>query len=246
MPELDDLVPPPPRRRFHDELWEKVAAAEHAAARRWRTIAVAAVTVAVAGTSAAGVLAFGGGGSGPLDRTLTCPAPQNRLEVLAHVKGPPTYVYQPGTSTKDHFVPGWFVPHPALVEVDAGRHVIRNAGLNTLYQTIFAGASPSYKSGYSFDGSVCKQANTIPFTSAGLKKIAVFTGTQGGGISAECPLANPATLRLRVTLAKSGQPTAARLTLRGGDKLRPVAYVDWTPTRVTAWLARGCDPYGAP
>lgn len=246
MPELDDLVPLPPRRAFHEQLWEKIAAAEHAAARRWRVVAVVAAALAVAGTAAAGVLAVDSGATGPLDRTLTCPAPQNRLEVLAHVKGPRTYVYQPGTSTKDHFVPGWFVPHPALVEVDAGRHVIRNLGLDTLYQTILAGASPSYKSGYSFDGSVCKQAKTIPFTSTGLKKIGVFTGTQGGGISAECPLGNPATLRLRVTLAKSGSPTAATLTLRGGRQLRPIAYVEWTPTRVTAWLARGCDPYGAP
>ena len=240
MPELDDLVPPPPRRRFHDELWEKVAAAEHAAARRWRTIAVAAVTVAAAGTSAAGVLAFGSGG-GPLDRTLSCPAPQNRLDVLAHIKGPATYVYQPGLPNNSKLV-----PHPALLEVDAGRHVSRNAGIDTLYQTIFAGASPSYKSGYSFDGSVCKQAKTIPFTSTGLKKIGVFTGTKGGGISAECPLANPATLRMRVTLASSGQPTAAKLMLRGGRKLRPIAYVEWTPTYVTAWLAPGCDAYGAP
>lgn len=246
MPELDDLIPPPARRAFHEELWEKVAAAEHAAARRWRAIAVAAVTVAIAGASAASVLAFGSGGAGPLDRTLSCPAPQNRLDVLANVKGPRTYVTQPGLSTKDHFVPGKWVAHPALIEVDAGRHVIRNMGLDTLYQTIFAGASPSYKSGYSFDGSVCKQVNTIPFTSNGLKKIGVYTGTSGGGISAECPIGNPATLRMRVTLGKSGSPTAATLTLRGGTKLQPIAYVEWKPAHVTAWLARGCDPYGAP
>lgn len=241
MPELDDLVPPPPRRTFHEELWEKVAAAEHAAARRWRTVAVVAAALAIAGTAAAGVLAVDTGGTGSLDRTLSCPAPQNRLDVLAHVKGPSTYVYQPGLQNK-----GKFVPHPALIEVDAGRHVIRNAGIDTLYQTILAGASPSYKSGYSFDGSVCKQAKTIPFTATGLKKIGTFTGSQGGGISADCALADPATLRMRVTLGKSGAPTAATLALRGGRKLRPIAYVEWTPTHVTAWLASGCDPYGAP
>lgn len=241
MPELEDLVPPPPRRAFHQELWEKIAAAEHAAARRWRAVAVVAAALAAAGTAAAGVLAVDTGETGPLDRTLSCPAPQNRLDVLAHVTGSPTYVYQPGLPSK-----GKFVPHPALVEVDAGRHLIRNAGIDTLYQTIFAGASPAYKSGYSFDGSVCKEVKPIPFTSTGLKRIGVFTGTQGGGISAECPLGNPATLRMRVMLGKSGAPTAATLTLRGGRKLQPVAYVEWTPTRVTAWLARGCDPYGAP
>lgn len=253
MPELGDLVPPPPRRRFHDELWEKVAAAEHAAARRWRTIAVAAVSVAIAGTSAAGVLALGSGGSGPLDRTLTCPAPQDRLAVLAQVKGPTTYAYQAGSPNPNKDVP-WYpglplhtrpVPHPALLEVDAGRRVVINQGVHTLYQTTFAGASPSYKSGYSFDGTVCKQAKTIPFASTGLKKIGVFTGTQGGGVSAECTLASPATLRMRVTVDKSGAPTAAKLALLGGKKLRPVAYVEWTPKRVSVWLAAGCDPYGA-
>lgn len=241
MPELDDLVPPPPRRNFHDQLWEKLAEAEHAAARRWRTIAVAAVTVAVAGTSAAGVLAFGSGGGGPLDRTLSCPAPQNRLDVLAHVRGSATYVYQPGLPNNSKRV-----PHPALLEVDAGRHVSRNAGIDTLYQTTFAGASPSYKSGYSFDGTVCKATKTIPLASTGLKKIGVFTGTQGGGVSAECTLASPATLRMRVTLGTSGAPTTATLALRGGKKLRPIAYVEWTPTHVSVWLAAGCDPYGAP
>jgi hypothetical protein len=250
MSELGGLVPPPPRRRFHEELWEKVAAAEHAAARRWRTIAVAAVTVAVAGTSAAGVLAFGSGGSGPLDRTLSCPAPQDRLDVLAQVKGPTTSVYDAGLPNPKKLVPpphsSRLVPHPALVEVDAGRYINVNAGISTLYQTTFAGASPSYKSGYSFDGTVCKQAKTIPFTSTGLKKIGVFTGTQGGGVSAKCTLASPATLRMRVTLGMSGTPTAATLTLRGGKRLRPVAYVEWTPKRVSVWLAAGCDPYGAP
>ncbi len=241
MPELGDLVPPPPRRDFHEQLWEKLAAAEHAAARRWRTIAVAAVTVAVAGTSAAGVLAFGSGGGGPLDRTLSCPAPQDTLDVLAHVKGPSTYVYQAGSPNHSKIV-----PHPALVEVDAGRHIVLNAGISTLYQTTFAGASPSYKGAYSFDGTVCQQAKTIPFSSTGLKKIGVFTGTQGGGVSAECPLASPATLRMRVTLGKSGTPSAATLTLRGGKKLQPVAYVEWQPKRVSVWLAADCDPYGAP
>lgn len=253
MPELDDLVPPAPRRRFHDELWEKVAAAEHAAARRWRTIAVAAATVAIAGVSAAGVLAFGSGGTGPLDRTLSCPAPQDRLAVLAGVRGPSKFVYQAGSPDPNKVVPfhrGWpvhtkLVTHPALVEVDAGRRIILNQGITTLYQTTFAGASPSYKSGYSFDGTVCKQAKTVPFTSTGLKKIGVFTGTQGGGVTADCPIASPATLRMRVTL-KSGTPTAATLMLLGGKKLQPVAYVEWAPKRVSVWLAAGCDPYGAP
>ena len=234
------------RRRFEVLL-------ERAAARRWRLISVAAVTVAVAGTSAAGVLAFGSGGGGPLDRTLSCPAPQDRLAVLAQVKGHTTYAYQAGSPNPNKDVP-WYpglplhtrpVPHPALVEVDAGRHIVINAGPHTLYQTTFAGASPSYKSGYSFDGTVCKQARTIPFTSTGLKKIGVFTGTRGGGVSAECTLTSPATMRMRVTLGKSGLPTAATLTLRGGKKLRPVAYVEWTPKRVSVWLAAGCDPYGA-
>ncbi|HET8893511.1 MAG TPA: hypothetical protein VFM96_05390 [Gaiellaceae bacterium] len=216
-------------------------------------IAVAAVTVAIAGTSAAGVLAFGSGGAGPLDRTLSCPAPQNRLDVLAGVRGPSKFVYQAGSPDPNKAVPfhrGWpvhtkLVAHPALVEVDAGRHIILNQGIITLYQTTFAGASPSYKSGYSFDGTVCKQAKTIPFTSAGLKEIGVFTGAQGAGVSAECPIASPATLRMRVTL-KSGTPTAATLTLRGGMDLRLAAYVEWTPKRVSVWLAAGCDPYGAP
>ena len=48
---------------------------------------------------------------------------------------------------------------------------------------------------------------------------------------------------MRVTLAKNGLPVSAKLAIRSGKKLRPVAYVDWTPTRVRAWLAPGCQQY---
>ncbi|HWX09362.1 MAG TPA: hypothetical protein VNY33_05240, partial [Gaiellaceae bacterium] len=134
-----------------------------------------------------------------------------------------------------------------LVELDAGRFVALNAGIRQVVQTTYAGAyagaALTQKAGYTLDGSVCRTAKQIPFAPAGLRAAGVFTGAQGAGVARECPIGDPATFRMRVTLAKSGLPVAAKLALRGGKRLRPVAYVDWTPTRVKVWLAPGCQQY---
>jgi hypothetical protein len=235
MPDLDDLIPPPPRRTFHDQLWEKLAEAERAAARRWRAVAVVAAAIAVAGTASAGVLAFGGSSPSVVDRTLACPAPRNVLDVFAHVKGPSINVYNPGLASHS-----MLVPHPALVELDAGRFVASTVGvwhvIETTYAGAYAGASLTQKAGYTLDGSVCHVAKQIPFSPSGLRPA-------GAHVEQACAIANPATFRMRVTLAKSGLPVAAKLALRSGKGLRPIAYVEWTPTRVKAWLARGCQTY---
>jgi hypothetical protein len=164
------------------------------------------------------------------------------LDLFAHVKGPSIYVYEAGAPGHHRLV-----PHPALVELDAGRFVALNAGIKQVVQTTYAGAyagaALTQKAGYTLDGSVCHGAGLIPFASAGLRAAGIFTGVQGAGVAQECPIGDPATFRMRVTLAKSGLPIAAKLALRGGKHLRPVAYVDWTPTRVKMWLAPGCQQY---
>jgi hypothetical protein len=232
---LERLPAAPERHRFFEELWERIDATERAAARRWRAAALVAVTVAIAGTAAAGVLAFGRAGGATVDRTLSCPVPQRKLVLFAHVKGPSIFVRQAA------YPHGKLVPRPALVELDAGRYAAANMGITQVYETTlagaYAGASITQRAGYTLDGSVCRAAAAIPFTPGGLHPAGVFTGTQAAGVYKECPTGLLATFRMRVTLAKSGLPVAAKLIVRG------VAYVDWTPTRIRAWLAPSCQQY---
>lgn len=239
---LERLVAPPARAGFHDQVWEAIESRERASARRWRAAAIAAAAVAALAVSAASVLAFGVGGSTVVDRTLSCSvAPNGEIALFAHVKGPTTRVHEASNPA------GKLVPHPALVELDTGRGVIVNGGLIQIVQTTLAGAysgaSLSAKAGYTLDGSDCLAAKPVPLAPAGLRSAGTFAGGGGAGVYRECAVAREATFRMRVTLAKSGLPVAAKLAIRSGKKLRPVAYVDWTPKRVRAWLAPGCQQY---
>ena len=239
---LERLVAPPARSGFHEELWDRIEARERAAARFWRTVAVAAFAVAAAAVSAAGVLAFGSGSATVVDRTLSCPvAPNGQIALFAHVKGPSIRVHEASVPS------GKLVPRPALVELDTGRGVIVNGGLVQIVQTTLAGAyageSLTAKAGYTLDGGECSSVKAIPLASSGLRSAGVFTGGGAAGVYRECSVAQPATFRMRVTLAKNGLPVAVKLAVRSGKKLRPVAYVDWTPKRVRAWLAPSCQQY---
>ena len=194
---------------------------------------------ALGATTAAGVLAFGRTARGTIDETFSCPVPErggvNLVNLFARVKGsPPTLIH------------GKRVANPATVEVDAGRTLLMNAGVPIIYQATYAGASTAYKGGYTFDRQACKSTASIPFTSAGLRASGTFKGTHGGGVARECWLASVATVRLRVTLGRSGLPVRARLALRSGKRLRPAAYVEWTPTLVRAWLSPSCHDYTGP
>jgi hypothetical protein len=47
---------------------------------------------------------------------------------------------------------------------------------------------------------------------------------------------------MRVTLNHAGVPTAAKMAIRGGKKLRPVAFIDWTPKSATIAVSSDCPP----
>lgn len=247
--ELEKLQAPQPRPGFHDSLRQRIESEQRASSRFWRTVAIAAVVVALAASTAASVLAFGAGSPTVVDRTLACPLALNdQIDLFAHVKGPAMRI--PGAWIKVHnrsVRTTKVVPRPALVELDTGRSVLINGGVSEIAQTTLAGAyagsSLTAKAGYTLDGSDCKAAKSIPLSPNGLRSAGVFTGSGAAGIYRACDLAQPATFRMRLTLAKSGLPVAAKLAIRSGKKLRPIAYVDWTPTRIRSWLAPGCQQY---
>ena len=219
---LEALRAPPAGLDFHQGLWERIAAKERTSRRRRRITATVAIAAALVTASAAGVFAFGEQ-TPPLDQTLTCPLPEqggvNVLNLVVHVKAPPiAYGGKP-------------VPNPAVALVTAGP-----LGSS---QEQYAGVS-SLRGGYWFDQSVCRTARSIPLSRSALSSAGVFKGAEGAGIQRECWLAPTFTVRLRVTLGASSTPVAARLAIRSGAKLRPVAYIEWSPTLVRAFVSSSC------
>jgi hypothetical protein len=219
---LERLTAPPVGPDFQSELWERIGARERTSRRRRRVAGAIAVAAALVTASAAGVFAFGAQ-TRPLDRTLSCPVPDvggvNRLNLTAHVKAPPTRFG------------GKAVPSPALAIIDAGA-----PGFSQQY----AGVT-SVRGGYLFDQTVCRTAPAIPLERAGLPAAGVFRGTNGAGITRECWLAPVITVRLHVTFGASGAPVEARLAVRSGKKMRPVIYIEWTPTLVRAFVSSSCQ-----
>jgi hypothetical protein len=224
MPErLDQLVAPPAGRDFHAELWERIDARERASRRRRRAFAAVVVVAALVTMSAAGVFAYGEQ-TKPLDRTLSCPVPEqggvNVLYLTAHVKAPPVaYGAKP-------------VPRPAIALVEGGDQ----PGTQLQYVGV-----TSVRAGYLFDQSVCQTAPPIPLARAGLHAVGTYTGSKGDGIDRECWLATTASIRMQVTFGRSGAPVAAQIAVRSGAKQHPVAYIDWTPTRITAYVSPSCQ-----
>lgn len=220
---LERLVAPPPGPDFHGNLWERIGVQERVSRRRRRVAMVVAVAAALGTVSAAGVFAFGEQ-TRPVDRTIACPVPDqggvNRLNLTARVKAPPMKF---GGKT---------VPSPAVAIIDAGA-----MGAT---QVQYAGVT-SVRGGYLFDESVCQSAPPIPLARSGLPAAGVYRGTGGAGIQRECWLAPTIVVRLRVTVGASGAPVEARLALRSGAKLRPVAYIEWTPTLVRAFVSSSCQ-----
>jgi hypothetical protein len=46
---------------------------------------------------------------------------------------------------------------------------------------------------------------------------------------------------MHVKLGRSGAPVAAQIAVRSGAKQHPVAYIDWTPTRISAYVSPSCQ-----
>ena len=231
---LERIVAPPPSPSFHDDLNDRVQASQRVSARRWRAVALVATVAAIAAASAAGVLAVGraSGGTTTVDRTIACPVVTQLdsadLGFAAAVKGTP--VAGPN---------GGMVTPPGYISADAEQMLY--AAASTL-KAIVVSAGHTVKSGYFFNNSVCKSARAIPLTRSGLPLLGVFSRAGYNQLTESCLVAanSTATVRLRVVLSGSGSPVAARLAVRGGKHQRPLAFVDWTPTRFTAFAAAAC------
>jgi hypothetical protein len=225
---LDDLVAPPPGPDFRERLWERVERRERVVERRWRLTALAAIGVAIAAMSGAGVLALSARETGTIDRTISCPVPIQG--------GIPVFVLKATARTKE-------LQYGKLAEVAAQLGVAVNQ--NGLGVAIDYAGVTSVAGGFSLNSTDCRPATRIPLAPAGLPKHAVYvrngpglTGSFGNGV--RCWSGARITIRLRTKITRAGAPVSAELAIRTGKKARPVAFVDWTPDKITAYLSSDC------
>lgn len=195
-------------------------------------LALVATPAAIAAASAAGVLAVDRGSGGTVvDRTISCPVitqlDSGSIGLGAGVKGPPV---------SDN---GGTVPNPGYVGV--GQEELAYAATSTL-KSIFVSPGRTVKSGYFFNTTACKSAPAIPLARSALPSLGVFSHAGNTQLAESCLVAanSLATVRMRVTLSAFGVPVAAQVAVRAGKRQRPLAFIDWTPTRFTAFASAAC------
>lgn len=224
-PELEELEAPPAPPDFRAELRRGIAKRERLARKRRQAAALVALVAGLGVASAAGVSAFHAQPN-PTDGTYTCAVPDqggvHKLDVKAQVKGPP---YSFG---------GKRIPRVAEALFNTG-------DVGTSNSLIDFGGVTSARRGYGVDDQVCRKAASIPLVRAGLPLVAELRGTGGDSIQQECWLAPTVRMRIQVSYDKQGAPDAARLALRSGAKLRPAAYIDWTPTHIRVYTSAACS-----
>lgn len=232
-PELHDLVAPPPPPDFRDRLWELAEERAHRRAWRWRVVALAATAAGAAAVSAATVLAFGSGAAAPtttFDQTVRCTVPVVGGAPVFVLRAEPDHSTAISGGSKMLFLAG---------QVDV---VLDATGIG--YGQVFAAGFTSVRNGWGpADKNLCKPAPRIPLSHAGIPREGVYVkGETGlnGGAGARCLSGATITVRVHATIV-AGAATAGQVAVRSGKHLRPMAFVDWTPKRLTTYLTSDCQ-----
>ncbi len=199
--------------------------------RRRGVTTLAVVGALVASFSAAGVFALGNGGTPRLiDRTQSCPVPiQGGVPVfhLSAVARGLIYSQETGKAEPKYAQLGVYVEQ------------------NISQWTYFESVTDARKGFMPQLDPACKAAPRVVLGPAGLPKEGVYLRNErglGGDFGYRCFSGARITIRSHVVISSAGAPTSARLIVRTGKKLRPVAYIDWTPNKVTTYLSPDCGP----
>lgn len=219
--EAAERLTPPEPDAFFQRLWTAIDTKERATTRRWRTLAIFSAVIAAAAVSAVGVFALSAG-STIVDRTVSCPIPFRA--------GIPVFLLLAETAGKTS-VAGQMHTVPGLVWV----------GVDPAFQQSLVSLSGG-KAGYAIDRNSCSSASSFPLEPGALPKYGTFQANQLGGVDESCFSSSRVRVRLRVTFAKAtGVPVAAKLAIRNEKTLKPIAFIDWTPKRETAFLSSSCS-----
>jgi hypothetical protein len=96
--------------------------------------------------------------------------------------------------------------------------------------------------GFTIDGGKCRSVRArVPLTKRGLPLTTqVDGGGYGGGFSGRCFRGGRILLHLRLSLDAKGLPARALLAVQLAQTKRTVAFVSWSPQRVSAYLWPRC------
>ncbi len=95
--------------------------------------------------------------------------------------------------------------------------------------------------GFNLTGSSCRNVRVnVPLARAGLPLEGTYAAGDYGGFNGRCLLPGRVLVRVRLHLDSSGKPQSALLAVRMARKHRPVAFVQWSPKHVTAYISRTC------
>jgi hypothetical protein len=127
---------------------------------------------------------------------------------------------------------------PGLLMVTTGTKSVTKNGVTTTVSQLGLAAK---KNGLKVDKSSCSPVrHQIPLKPKGLTSPTTATKNLFGRVSVQCTSRPHVLVRLLVK-TKAGVPTHALLAVRNTDgKKRPLAFYDWTPTKLVVYSAGSC------
>jgi hypothetical protein len=225
--------------RFFEELRGRMQEHDRAAARRWRLTSLALGAAAVSALAAASVLAAASIHSAPagktavVDRTISCRVAPTQYGV---------------------YVAAWVTIHRAADQNNPAYLFPANVGVTTWQRNakpndprsplIGQLAFNSAKKGVFVDRVRCRSSKRrVPLGPARLPSNGTNTESFKGGIQQVCRGAARILVHYRVT-ETGGVPQKAQVAVRDDNRrLTPLAYLDWTPKRVTTFTPISCSTY---
>ena len=128
---------------------------------------------------------------------------------------------------------------PGLLTLTTGTKTIVKNGVTTTVAQLGLGAR---KHSIQVDQSSCARVkHQIPLEPKGLHSPTTATKNLFGHISVQCGTGSHVLVHLMFK-TKAGVPTHALLAVRNGDSnRRPLAFYNWTPTKVVVYSAASCS-----
>jgi hypothetical protein len=137
----------------------------------------------------------------------------------------------------------WVTAHAKVARFNNGKtiHYAAFAGFGT-QSGVNLGGVASVKEGVGISGPEwCKPVAPVALKPSGLRLYDTYTtdelspGIDDFGV--KCFVGSKVRVHLRALVGSNGVPSSAKLALWTGQKrLRPVAYIDWTPTKVKLYI----------
>jgi hypothetical protein len=238
--EATERLLPPHSPEFFDELWSRIEVDSRVRRRRRHrlvagVVAATAAAVAAAAVYAAPVIFSATSGSAGIDRTYSCRV-QVRGGAPAVDVGAEVSVFKPASLNP--------TGKPGVVPGSAGVTTARkNVGNVFVPQVSFR----AVKNSFTVDRTLCRRSSRhVALQPAGLASNGTATPDFEGGFYDRCVSARRVLVRVRLSL-QDGVPARALLAVRNDDvKSRPIAFVRWSPSRVTSYLAASCTSVNGP